>query len=189
MTESSTVFVITSSTSSTSSTFADHFSNPLYLSPSDNLSAPIVRVKLTNDNYHVWSRSMSVALSVKNKLQFVNGTSTAPDVVDASYAAWTRCNYAVLSWILNSVSQDIAHSLISYDSASSAWKDLKQCFSQCDAICIADLQSRISQCDQGEHTISQYFTNLKVLWEEYLQLGRFLAVNAHLVILDLAMLL
>ncbi|CAN1150025.1 hypothetical protein LINPERHAP2_LOCUS17333 [Linum perenne] len=71
--------------------------------------------------------------------------------------------------MLNSVSDDIAQSLISYDKASLAWNDLKQRFSQCDAIRIADLQSRIASCDQGETTVTQYFTNLKVLWEEYLQ--------------------
>ncbi|CAN1341510.1 Retrovirus-related Pol polyprotein from transposon RE2 [Linum perenne] len=135
----------------------------------DSLSTPITSIKLSNDNYHTWSRAIRVALSIKNKLQFINGTSSIPDSSDASYAAWIRCNFAVLSWILNSVSDDIAQSLISYDNAASAWNDLKQRFSQCDAIRVADLQSRISSCDQGNATITQYFTNLKVLWEEFLQ--------------------
>ncbi|CAN1329604.1 hypothetical protein LINPERPRIM_LOCUS34712 [Linum perenne] len=151
------------------SQFTDHFANPLYLAPGDSLSTPITSIKLSNDNYHTWSRAITVALSIKNKLQFINGTSSMPDSSDASYAAWIRCNFAVLSWILNSVSDDIAQSLISYDNAASAWKDLKQRFSQCDAIRVADLQSRISSCDQGNATITQYFTNLKVLWEEFLQ--------------------
>ncbi|CAN1331762.1 hypothetical protein LINPERPRIM_LOCUS35463 [Linum perenne] len=155
--------------SSSVSSFADHYSNPLYFSPGDNLSTPIVSVKLTNENYHVWSRSFSVALSIKNKPQFINSTSSIPDLNDVSYPAWNRCNFAVLSWMLNSVSEDIAQSLISYDKASLAWNDLKQRFNQCDAIRIADLQSRIASCDQGEATVTQYFTNLKVLWEEYLQ--------------------
>ncbi|CAN1292939.1 Retrovirus-related Pol polyprotein from transposon RE1, partial [Linum perenne] len=129
----------------------------------------ITSIKLSNDNYHTWSRAITVALSIKNKLQFINGTSSMPDPSDTSYAVWIRCNFAVLSWILNSVSDDIAQSLISYDNAASAWNDLKQRFSQCDAIRVADLQSRISSCDQGNATVTQYFTNLKVLWEEFLQ--------------------
>ncbi|CAN1222783.1 hypothetical protein LINGRAPRIM_LOCUS670 [Linum grandiflorum] len=117
----------------------------------------------------MWSRSMSVALSIKNKLRFVDGTYLAPSATDASHSAWIRCNFVVLNWIFNSVSEDIAQSLISYDDAASVWKDLKQRFSQGDAIRIADLQSRIASCDQGDSTITQYFTNLKVLWEEFLQ--------------------
>ncbi|CAN1178761.1 hypothetical protein LINPERHAP2_LOCUS33840 [Linum perenne] len=115
--------------------FTDHYSNPLFLSPGENLSTPIITIKLGNNNYHLWSRSLSVALRIKNKVPFIDGTFPPPAVTDKDYAAWNRCNYAVLSWILNSVSEDIAQSLISYDNAATA----------------------------------QYFTNLKMLWEEYLQ--------------------
>ncbi|CAN1254590.1 hypothetical protein LINPERPRIM_LOCUS8701, partial [Linum perenne] len=76
-----------------------------------------------------------VALSIKNKLQFIDSSLPIPDLTDSNYSAWNRCNFAVLSWILNSVSDDIAQSLMSYDKAH----------------------------------VTQYFTNLKVLWEEYLQ--------------------
>ncbi|CAN1279788.1 Retrovirus-related Pol polyprotein from transposon RE1 [Linum perenne] len=155
--------------SSTTSAYTDHYSNPLYLSPGDNLSVPIVNIKLTNDNYHIWSRSISLALSIKNKTTFVDGSLPAPSSDDAGFSAWNRCNFVVLSWILITVSEDIAQSLISYENAADIWKDLKQRFSQCDAIRIADIQTRIVSCDQGSSTVSQYFTNLKVLWEELLQ--------------------
>ncbi|CAN1303498.1 Retrovirus-related Pol polyprotein from transposon RE1 [Linum perenne] len=102
-------------------------------------------------------------------MPFVDGTSSAPDPDDSTFTAWNRCNFVVLSWILNSVSEDIAQSLISYDNAAAVWKDLRQRFSQCDAIRIADIQARISSCDQGTNTVSQYYTNLKVLWEELIQ--------------------
>ncbi|CAN1157631.1 hypothetical protein LINPERPRIM_LOCUS27392 [Linum perenne] len=100
----STIFGSSSSSVSSISSFTDHYSNPLYLSPDDNLSVPIVSMKLMNDNYHLWSRSFSVALSIKNKMQFIEDTSSVPDLADPNYAAWNRCNFAVLSWILNSVS-------------------------------------------------------------------------------------
>ncbi|CAN1279450.1 hypothetical protein LINPERPRIM_LOCUS17028 [Linum perenne] len=119
--------------------------------------------------YHIWSRSISLALSIKNKMAFFDGSLPAPTSDDAGLSAWNRCNFVVLSWILNTVSEDIAQSLISYENAADFWNDLKQRFSQCDAIRIADIQTRISSCDQGSSTVSQYFTNLKVLWEELLQ--------------------
>lgn len=170
MTESSQSSSILSTQSSSSpSTFTDHFANLLYLSLIDSLSAPIVGVKLTNENFHIWSRSMSLALSIKNKFSFVDGSYLAPDISDASYPGWIRCNFSVFNWILNSVSKDIAQNLISYDNTATAWKDLKQRFSQRDAIQIVDLQSRIASCDQGHITVTRYFTNLKVLWEEYIQ--------------------
>ncbi|CAN1146609.1 Retrovirus-related Pol polyprotein from transposon TNT 1-94 [Linum perenne] len=124
-----------SSSVNNQSSYTDQYSNPLFLSPGENLSVPITSVKLSNDNYHLWSRSINVALSIKNKIVFIDGSLPPPATTDTTFAAWNRCNYAVLSWLLNSVSDDIAQSLISYDSAF----------------------------------ITQYFTNLKMLWEEYLQ--------------------
>ncbi|CAN1222208.1 hypothetical protein LINGRAPRIM_LOCUS513 [Linum grandiflorum] len=117
MTSSATSDVVISSTTSTlvsssSSAFTDHFANPLYLSPGENLPIPIVGIKLTNNNYHVWSRSMTVALSIKNKLKSVDGSYPAPDFTDATFPAWIRCNFTVPNLILQSVAEDIAQSLI-----------------------------------------------------------------------------
>ncbi|CAN1280564.1 hypothetical protein LINPERPRIM_LOCUS17466 [Linum perenne] len=116
---------VTVTSHSIPSTFTDHYANTLYLSPGDNLSVSIVNVKLTNDNYHVWSRAFSVPLSIKNKTAFIDGLAPVPDPDDETFTAWNRCNFVVLSWILNTVSEDIAQSLISYDNAAAAWKDLK----------------------------------------------------------------
>ncbi|CAN1127578.1 hypothetical protein LINPERHAP2_LOCUS4126 [Linum perenne] len=160
---------VSATSNSISSTFTDHYANPLYLSPSDNLYVLIINIKLSNDNYHVWSRAFSIALSIKNKMMFVDGSFPAPDPDDPTFTAWNRCNFVVLSYILNTVSEDIAQSLIAYDNRAALWKDMKQRFSQCVAIHIADIQARISACDQGTNTVSQYYTNLKVLWEELLQ--------------------
>ncbi|CAN0914940.1 hypothetical protein LINGRAHAP2_LOCUS28837 [Linum grandiflorum] len=149
--------------SSIGGSYTDHLANPLFLSPGDSLSAPLISIKLTNVNYHVWSRSLSVALIIKNKVPFIDGSLPVPDPSASTYAAWTRCNFAVLNWIYNSISEDIAQSLLAYDNATHAWKDLKLRFSQGDAIRIADLQARIASYDQGDISITQYFTNLKVL--------------------------
>ncbi|CAN1289204.1 hypothetical protein LINPERPRIM_LOCUS20162 [Linum perenne] len=78
-------------------TFTDHYANSLYLSPGDNLSVPIISIKLSNDNYHLWSRALSVALSIKNKMALMDGSLPVPDEDDASFTSWTRCNFVVLS--------------------------------------------------------------------------------------------
>jgi hypothetical protein len=40
---------------------------------------------LTGDNYYTWSRSMFMALTAKNKLQFINGTLPRPNPSDADH--------------------------------------------------------------------------------------------------------
>ena len=49
---------------------------------------------------------MTIALSVKNKLGFIDGTISRPVDVDL-LGPWVRNNNIVISWILNSVSKEI----------------------------------------------------------------------------------
>ncbi|CAN0906582.1 hypothetical protein LINGRAHAP2_LOCUS24340, partial [Linum grandiflorum] len=65
--------------SAANSTYTDHFTNPLFFSHGENLSILLISAKLTNDNYHVWSYSLSVALSIKNKIHFINDTLPVPN--------------------------------------------------------------------------------------------------------------
>ena len=71
------------------------------------ISQPLVG----GENCFAWARSMERALSVKNWLGFIDGTSiltpsTAKEPLIAQ--AWTRCNNIVVTWILNCVSPRIA---------------------------------------------------------------------------------
>nr|GMD70433.1 uncharacterized protein LOC109157055 [Ipomoea batatas] len=50
------------------------------------------------------------------------------------------------------------------------WKDLKKRFSQQDVFRIAEIHSEIHQTKQGTSSINDYFTQLKLLWDEMLVL-------------------
>ena len=68
---------------------------------------------------------MIMALSVKNKLGFVDGSIPQPDT-DADpqcFAAWKRNNNVVISWIYNSVSKDLVPSIMFSSSAREIWND------------------------------------------------------------------
>jgi len=69
----------------------------------------------------------------------------------------------VVSWILKVVSQSIAQSIICMDNAFDIWNDLKERFSQGHMIRISDIQEMISSFKQGELTVTNYFTQLKIL--------------------------
>jgi hypothetical protein len=106
-------------------------SNPFFLHHGDSPGAMIVSKPLNGENYNSWKRAMMMALLAKNKLSFVNGTLPKPsNLYDSQGLAWTRCNNMVLSWLLNSVSTEIANSIIYIDDASEIWNDLQDRFSQ-----------------------------------------------------------
>nr|KYP43959.1 hypothetical protein KK1_034599 [Cajanus cajan] len=107
-----------------------------------------------------------MSLISKNKISFIDGTIEAPTRTSSLFPAWQRANMLVVSWMLKAVSPSIAQSIICMDNAFDIWNDLKDRFSQGDMIRISDLQEMISSFKQGELSVTNYFTELKILWDE-----------------------
>ncbi|XP_068645181.1 uncharacterized protein [Aristolochia californica] len=110
---------------------------------------------------------MLIALSVKNKVGFVDGSIPEPQSVDPILLnSWTRNNNMVLSWILNSVSKEISASVIFATSAREIWLDLRDHFQQRNGPRIFQLKRELVTLCQDKDSVSTYFTKLKTIWEE-----------------------
>ncbi|XP_043700093.1 uncharacterized protein LOC122650775 [Telopea speciosissima] len=72
----------------------------------------------------------------------------------------------VLSWILNVLSKPLADSVIYVETASSVWKDLEEHFSRTNAPRVFHLKRSIATIQHGMDSLVDYFTRLKVLWDE-----------------------
>ncbi|KAF5442944.1 hypothetical protein F2P56_035549 [Juglans regia] len=107
-----------------------------------------------------------MALTVKNKVGFVNGSNVKPSDTSPLFPLWALCNNMILSWILNSLSKEIAASVIYVDSASDMWSDLQERFSQSNGPRIYQLQKSIASLMQNDLYVSAYFTQMKGLWDE-----------------------
>nr|KYP36052.1 Retrovirus-related Pol polyprotein from transposon TNT 1-94 [Cajanus cajan] len=140
--------------------------SPYYLHPGENPATALVSPVLDSTNYNSWNRSMITALSAKNKVEFVDGSIQRPTQSDTLHAAWKRCNNMVVSWIVHSVSPSIRQSILWMDNAHDIWKDLKSRFSQGDLLRIYELQQDVASIKQGDKSISDYFTQLRVIWDE-----------------------
>lgn len=142
--------------------------NPYLLNQNENPAMVIVSVVLANsgENYHPWSQSMVMALEMKNKLGFVDGTLPKPAVGDPLLRSWTRCNTTVKAWILHALDPQIAESVLWMPSALDIWNDLKRRYCHADVFRIADLQEEVYSTRQGDLSITAYFTKLRSLWEE-----------------------
>ena len=97
---------------------SDDSSNYYYLHPFDNPGALLVSEIFTGENYIAWSRSMSIALTVKNKIACVDGSLVQP-ITNEPYlcVAWLRANNLVLSWLMNSIAKEICCSLLYFTNA------------------------------------------------------------------------
>ncbi|XP_073225543.1 uncharacterized protein [Cicer arietinum] len=114
-----------------------------FLHPDENLGATVVSVLLNDNNYHTWSKLMRRALSSKNKIRFINGTLPQPLSTNSDF-----------------------ESTICIDSTSELWADLRDRFTQGNHFRFSDLLRDLHSIKQGEHSLSSYFTDLKILWDE-----------------------
>nr|GLL38011.1 uncharacterized protein LOC109150247 [Ipomoea trifida] len=124
-------------------------SSPYFLHPNENPTLMLVSTPLDGPNYHPWARAMSMALSCKNKIKFVNGSILKPEENDPKFEVWGRCNDMVMSWIVRSLSPTIGQSVLWIDTAYGIWRDLKRRFSKQDLFRIAEIKCEIYQTKQA----------------------------------------
>ncbi|XP_057775989.1 uncharacterized protein LOC130994885 [Salvia miltiorrhiza] len=142
-------------------------SSPYFLPHSDNPGVQLVTQQLNGSNYSNWHRSMTTALIAKNKLAFVDGSLEHPHHTDLLFTQWMRCNSMVVSWLRNSVIPEISSSIMYIDDAYHIWNDLRERFSQGNLARICQLKQQLFNLKQGAEDVSTYFTNLRILWDEY----------------------
>ena len=66
------------------------------------------------------------------------------------------------TWIINSVSPRLQGSIIYKDTALKIWTNLRDTFSQGNSTKVFNLQKQIAEIHQGEQSLTDYFTQLKV---------------------------
>jgi hypothetical protein len=142
-------------------------SSPYYVHPSDGPHSVAIKPQLNTSNYQAWARAMRRGLGGKNKYQFVDGTIPPPTFDDLNFSAWERCNNLIHSWIMNSVSDNIAQSIVYIDNVSDVWNELKERFSKADRIRVWKLKTEINNLKQGTGSVNDYYTELRSLWEEF----------------------
>lgn len=141
-------------------------SNPFYLHPSDSPGMVLVNSIFDGKSYGGWRRAVFIALSAKNKLSFIDGSLSEPAVSSPTYKAWNRCNDMVISWLLNSLSKDIAESVLYSKTAKDIWKELEDRFGQCNGAKLFQLQKELSDLVQGNSDVAGYYTKVKRIWDE-----------------------
>ncbi|XP_071694566.1 uncharacterized protein [Rutidosis leptorrhynchoides] len=162
--------VINSTTSSGGAPAGDDYNSPnhpLFLHQNDHPGLILISKKLTgSDNYSSWKRSMMIALNAKNKLKIVTGEFTEPAINSESWALWERTNDMIISWILNTITDQISNSLNFVNTACELWKELNEHYSQLDGHRIYQLSNEIVQLKQQQSSIETYYHKLKGYWDE-----------------------
>jgi len=146
-------------------------SDPLFVHPSDNPAQPLVSNVFNGDNFDNWKRSVEIALSARHKLPLINGNCPKPDANSPLITLWQRNNAMVLSWLLNSLSENIRNSVLYFNTAEDLWKDLEGRFGQSNKARLFQVQKDVSCLSQGDMDIASYYTKARQLWDESSAVG------------------
>ncbi|KAF7129467.1 hypothetical protein RHSIM_Rhsim10G0064300 [Rhododendron simsii] len=150
---------------------ANKYSNsndPFYIHHSNQPGLILITQLLTEENYNTWSRAMLMALNIKNKEGFVNGSIQQPPTTSTTeFQQWRRCNNLIKAWLFNSISENIKASVIYNESAHEIWTDLKEHFSRTNTVHLFQVEEAIHDCKQDNMTIGAYYTKLKGPWDEH----------------------
>ncbi|CAM8963589.1 unnamed protein product [Rhodiola kirilowii] len=137
-----------------------------YVNKNDIHGNPLVSEVLTGrQNFVPWRKAMEIALSARDKLEFVEGQVPIPTDVKLK-ARWKRCNNVIMTWILNSVSKNVVGQILHSENVAVAWRSLNMKYGGSNVSRKFSLQQEIANLMQGEMDVSSYHEKLVNLWHE-----------------------
>lgn len=105
---------------------------------------------------------MIIAITVKNKLGFMDGSITKPADTDLKFSSWIRNNNVVISCILNFVQRKSLRAF--YLLILLLKNDMHERFQHSNGPHIFQLHRELLNLSRGQHLVDVYFTKLKTLW-------------------------
>uniref|UniRef100_A0A803LMX4 Retroviral polymerase SH3-like domain-containing protein n=1 Tax=Chenopodium quinoa TaxID=63459 RepID=A0A803LMX4_CHEQI len=109
---------------------------------------------------------MEISLGSKRKYGFVTGT-VRRDLSDrVKQETWDTCNNTIIAWILGNVSDSIKKSVMFISNCSQIWKQLEQRYAIANGSRKYQLNKEIYETKQSRKSVTDYYTQLKILWEE-----------------------
>ncbi|XP_049410341.1 uncharacterized protein LOC125873447 [Solanum stenotomum] len=123
--------------------------NALYVHPSDSPGMMLVPAQFDGAGYRSWRRGVMRALSVKNKLGFIDESCVKSNANSSQLRQWQRCDDMVTSWILNSLSKEISDSVEYVNNSVKLWKELEDRYDQTNGAKLYQMQKEINDLTQG----------------------------------------
>lgn len=144
--------------------------NRIYNSSEGEQNNPNQRLSsfLLNElNYLPWSRAVTIALGGRSKLGYVNGHIKAPDPSSKDYEAWQCKDQLVMSWLLNSMENNIAEIFSYSESSMDLWEAVKEMYgNQNNAARVFQIKRDLANLQQDGKTYVQLLGILKGMWSE-----------------------
>lgn len=123
--------------------------------------------KLTGTNYLTWSQSIKLAINGRGKLGHITGAIKAPAFGDPKYSQWSSEDSMVISWLINSMEQEIGKTYMFLPTAKDVWESVKETYSDMeDQSQMLELNTKIWKLQQGNRSLTSYYNEMVSLWQE-----------------------
>ena len=76
-----------------------------------------------------WSRAVLMVVRGRGKLGYLNDTFIEPAKTDPTYPIWDANNSIVMSWLVNSMTDEIQSNYLCYPTAKKIWDSLNLAYS------------------------------------------------------------
>lgn len=92
-------------------------------------SVQITTFRLNGLNYFRWHQSVQLYIPGRGKVGYLNGERPKPDIVDPRYAIWDAENSMVMTWLVNSMEENISSNYMCYSTAKELWDSVTEMYS------------------------------------------------------------
>ncbi|RVW60619.1 Copia protein [Vitis vinifera] len=107
------------------------------------------------------STTDGIILPITGKEEYLTGAIVQPKEDDPGYRTWKLENSMVMSWLINSMTNDIGENFMYYGTAKEIWDAARETYSNIDnTSAIFEIKSILQDLRQGDSTVTEYFNIL-----------------------------
>ncbi|GMY32716.1 UBN2_3 domain-containing [Fagus crenata] len=130
----------------------------------------LVTVKLTDDNFLLWSHQIEAFLYGQNFLRFVDGSYPCPEA-DLDRSLWFRADKTLVSIISTTLSEPMLAPIIGCKTSAAIWSVIQEHFSQKSIANSSLYRKRLINLVHGTRPISKYLQEAKSIVNAFTAIG------------------
>ncbi|KAF7843884.1 Integrase, catalytic core [Senna tora] len=125
----------------------------------------LVISQLTSTNFLGWSTAIKTALEAKGKLGFIDKSIEEP-TDEEDYWKWKKADSMVKSWIVNSMTKELADFFVYCRTTRELWDELEDRFGKACGPLLYQIQREVASTEQGSDSLVTYYGKLRKWWDE-----------------------
>lgn len=122
----------------------------------DSHSIQITSFRLNGSNYFRWSQSVQMYIRGKGKMGYLTGDRKEPNANDPQHDVWDAENSMVMTWLVNSMEEEISSNYMCYSTAKELWESVKEMYSDLENKSqIYELTLKAREIRQGSENVTK----------------------------------